>query len=139
MSIVADILSSGGLGTAIGSVFGIGQKLAATWMENKHQEKEWAHELELHELQFQQDLSMAKQDLLQAEVTASAATMKASFEHDASFKPAQWVDNIRALVRPTATVLLIILSFFEPETYLALAGLALGWYFSSRVRVDKFL
>jgi len=150
MSFLVDLFSSSGLGAAIGSIAGIGQKIIATKMENEHKVKEWEHEYKLLQLQQDHDTNMQKMELIKTDVAASAGVHEAGYVHDASGDPSQWVDNWRAMVRPSMCWILAALTAIEaivihytqsttPATFAPFFGLVLAWYFSSRIRVEKYL
>lgn len=136
----ADIAATGGIGTAIGSLFGIGQKIATQWMEHKHQEKMWEHELNLLDRQNAHEVTQSKHELLITEAAAGAQVVQGSYTHDASFKNTHgWVDDVRALTRPTLTWYCVIATGFNPGVYSGFAGLMVGWWFASRLDIRKYL
>jgi hypothetical protein len=135
----ADVMASGGIGSVFGGILGIGQKYFTAKLEQRERQFEREHELALLNLHHDQELQMAKQELLQTEITASSDMLRSGYEHDTSFKSSTSVNNIRALVRPSLTTYALIAAGFNPEVYAGFAGLMVSWWFSARIKVEKFL
>lgn len=137
MSWIADLLTSGGIGSAIGAVAGIGQKIIATKMENDFKTKEFAHIEKMHLLQNDQEIRMAEFAADAEELKAHTAALTGSYTHDASFEnTSKWVDNIRALVRPVCTTIAFPLTYMQPAVFGGYLGMMLSWWFASRIKIN---
>ena len=137
MSWIADLLTSGGIGSAIGAVAGIGQKIIATKMENDFKTKEFAHIEKMHLLQNDQEIRMAEFAADAEELKAHTTALTGSYTHDASFEnTSKWVDNIRALVRPVCTVMAFGLTAWQPDIFAGYLGLMLSWWFAGRLKLE---
>ena len=114
---MADLLTLGA-NAAAGGVFGIvGTALGriAGYFERRQtfvqEEKRWAHELKLHELQMKAKKQETEMELAIAAQAGSWEGLKASFAADANIGQAdQWVINILRLVRPVLTLLLWLIT-----------------------------
>lgn len=130
-SIIA-ALSSGGLGAIVGSVGGIAEKVWSKKLDSELKVKEWSHIEAMHQLQMQSDGQRAQQDLLIAQTQGDFSALEASIKADASIGNVdKWVNNFRALIRPSLTVIVLVMSYNTPE-FMNLATLALAWWFGSR-------
>ncbi len=130
---ILDFITNGGIGTAIGGLFGIGQEWMRKHMEAKALAAEREHIVIMHKMQFEQDNKMAEFELLETDMQTQAEVMKGSYVHDASFQdvsPA--VNNIRALVRPFCTVATGIAAYWRPDPFFGAFMLCLTWWFSGR-------
>lgn len=132
MSGLIDLLTGGSLG----AVFGGLQRVVETKMSNSLKKEEFKHIEAMQSLQFQHDLRMARQQLMVEEIKSIASHTQATFDHEVNFKPAQWVDNIRALIRPMLTVTVIWMAYIKPDEFLSLASAVILWWFSSRVSIN---
>lgn len=133
MSILVDILSGGSLGALFGGV----QRVVERYQETKLKALEFQHVLELHKLQNTQDALMADKDLLKTELQEFGKALTGSYDHDASFKPDTWVDNIRALVRPVLTFTLVWMAWYNTTEFMALASGVVLWWFASSVQLPR--
>jgi len=131
-----DILTTGGIGSAIGAIAGIGEKVVLGRLEAAAKANERDHIYRMQQLQQEHEMRQAEHELLgQMEKTAGEVWVE-SFKHDASTgQTSQWVNNIRALVRPASLVICFPLAYFEPMTFAGFLGLMLSWYFASRGRI----
>ena len=116
---------TGVLGSLINRGFGLWElreKRKDRQLEIAHAERGWGHEKALHELQLraraaetEQELAVAEQALQTAAVQGSWAGLEASLQAEARIGASyRWVEAVRALVRPSLTVLLwmIVLALF---------------------------
>ena len=133
---------TGLLGTIIGKVFG--------WLEAKEKREnlklEHAQEVRLLELQMQGRAQESESELALAQVNASAAMKTASYQHDqAAGESYKWVAATLRMVRPTLTVMLIIITgsivFVLPDVgavtdvtnqVVYLTTMAVAWWFGDR-------
>lgn len=131
MSLIVDMLSGG----AAGALFGGIQRGVETYQTGKQKLAEYQHIENMHVLQNKQDLLMADKELLGEQARQDGENLRGSYEHDASFKPHTWVDDIRALVRPSITYVLLWMAWNNPPDFLGLASACVLWWFASRVNV----
>ena len=130
-----DIFTGGTLGSAIGAFVGVGEKVVAQYWDLKAKKLEYSHVEKMHEMQFAQEQERAKNELVVAQLNADTQMMEGSFQHDSSIQnTAQWVSNIRALVRPASIALGFGFTVYDPATFFPLLSLMVAWYFASRVR-----
>ena len=142
----------GGATGIVGSIIG----KVGNWLEEKQKIEaktlEYKHELKLLELQGHMSAKEQENELALIGIGASRDVINASYTHDTNFGQAsQWVINILRLVRPTLTVILIILtgliawkmasieteqqswnSLIEQVTFLT--TMAVSWWFGDRAR-----
>lgn len=133
MSFWVEILSGGGLGALFGGV----QRIVETRMSNAFKLAEFEHIEKMQNLQFDHELRLSAQELLVEEIKQAGETLIATYDHDKSFKPATWVDNIRALVRPILTFTLVFMAWVNPAEFLTLASAVVLWWFASRVQLPR--
>lgn len=133
MSVLVDILSGGSLGALFGGI----QRGVEKYQELQFKKLEYAHVEAMHDKQNTQDALMADKDLLKTELQEFGKALTGSYDHDASFKPDTWVDNIRALVRPVLTFTLVWMAWYNPTEFMALASGVVLWWFASRVQLPR--
>ena len=114
---IASILVSGaggGIVGTIGSLFKKRQEIKAEKQKHEFNLKLFELQLEERSMEIAAEKEMAQIDLTKREAeiageieVAEVDAFKQSFIHDASMKTAQWVDNVRALMRPIITVALL--------------------------------
>lgn len=130
---ILGMLNGGGLGAIIGSVGGIAEKIISKKLDYAHKEKEWDHIAQMHELQMQSDAAKAEHELFIKQEVGRTQTLSDSIQHDTSISDThRWVNDIRALFRPTITGTLVGLAYFQPDTYINLTTMAVSWWFGSR-------
>lgn len=106
----------------LGPIFGLVGTLGGRALDIKAKKQDYEHEMKKfeHEVNMRAQERIAKQeeneqamelnsaltesDIAKTIVTGSYDGLKASLEADASYKPSQWVENIRTLIRPGLTV-----------------------------------
>lgn len=104
---IAASAAGGGLfglfGTAIGRLAGFFEKR----QNMAHEERRWGHEVKLLELQQSAAAQETEAELAIARTEGSWAGLEASLNAEAGIASSyRWVDAIRALTRPTLTLLL---------------------------------
>lgn len=107
-----------GFEAATGGLFGIvGTALGrfASYFERKQaflqEQRRWAHEYKLHELNMQARAQETEMELALAAQAGSWAGLEASIQADAAIGQASlWVINILRLVRPVLTLLLWLIT-----------------------------
>jgi len=102
------------LGTVAGRIIGAFERREARKdraLEMEHDIRRWAHERELHALQMQAQRQETEDELAIAATAGSYAGLAASLRADAMLNAPQWVDAVRALVRPALTPLLWVAVF----------------------------
>lgn len=160
MSLVSILTSAagGGLFGVVGQVAnrGIGifeakEKRKDTQLSYQQEEKRWAHETGLLELQMRAKSEETESELRVAETSGAWASFASSQSAEAAIgKSYPWVDAVRALVRPVLTlesqvaliVLVILASQAERATILAqvtdtvtfIATAAALWWFGERAQ-----
>lgn len=132
MSIIADVLGGG----ALGALFGGLQRVIEKKMDTAFKIEEFSHIREMHKLSQEHEMRMARQELMVAELNQQTTHTQATFDHDISFKPSTWVDNIRALVRPVLTCGVLYMAYDNPYVHGPLASAVIMWWFSSRVKIN---
>lgn len=125
-------LSSGGLGAIVGSVGGIAEKVWSKKLDTELKVKEWGHIENMHQLQLDADEQKNSHELSITNAQGDWAALGQSIKAEASTSGAsQWVNNVRALVRPILTLSVLTLAAFDPS-FMNLATLAISWWFGSR-------
>jgi len=135
--------ATGLLGSVISKVasyFELKQKI-------KLREVEFRHEMALAQLQVEARAAELEAEAEIAEQKTWGAARTASYSHDASYgRPSTWVATLLRLVRPTLTIMLIVLTAFvffnapnETQYHVAqqiifLAGMAVSWWFGDRYK-----
>lgn len=133
-----DILTTGGIGSAIGAIAGIGERVILGKMEAQKKTAEWEHIRVMQQLQYQHETREAEYGLRNKVEEVTGQVWAQSFEHDSAMgETSVWVNNIRALVRPVALVICFPLTYFEPLTFAGYLGMMLSWYFASRGRTTS--
>jgi len=133
-----DILTTGGIGSAIGAVAGLGEKWVLGKQEAAAKAAERAHILEMQRLQMQHESNQAEQELRKAEIVSSGEVWVESFKHDAGIgQTSVWVNNTRAMVRPAALLGCYIGVMINPIVFAGYFGTALGWWYASRGRAAQ--
>jgi hypothetical protein len=94
--------------TLIGSLLGFGSSLLPKVFEFFQERADRAHELAIIDRQMEQMKLGSALKLEEINAKADIAETKAIYKHDASIKPATWVDNLRGSVRPIVTYLLLL-------------------------------
>lgn len=143
-----DLLTSALLGAGtggIGTILGLLGKAAGHWVEEREKDGEHRRSMEMHRLQH--DLRSEELEV-EREITMEeirGALREASYQHDmAGGKTSRWVNDVRGMVRPTLTGVLVILLgvifFFAAPgdkativhslTYAAMT--AITWWFGDR-------
>lgn len=132
-----DILTTGGIGSAIGAIAGIGEKIVLGRLEAEAKEAERDHIYRMQQLQQQHEARQAEHELLgQMEKTAGEVWVE-SFKHDASVgQTSVWVNNIRAMVRPLALLACFAGAVYDPIVFSGYLGMVLSWWFASRGRTN---
>lgn len=125
-------LSSGGLGAIVGGVGGIAEKVWSKKLDTELKMKEWTHIERMHELQMKADAQESAHELLITNAKGDWNALGKSIEADSSIQgTSQWVNNFRALIRPSLTVLVLLMAYVNPQ-FMNLATLSLAWWFGSR-------
>ena len=98
--------ATGIIGSLVGRVFG--------WLEKREEAKEnaaqRAHELDLQKLNIQARAAETENELAILDAESRRDQLLASFQHDRSDNTSTWVNNVKAMVRPTLTFALIVLT-----------------------------
>lgn len=104
---------TGVIGSVIGRVFGVIEarvKRKDRELEMIHEKDRWEHEAELFAAQIQARAQEAEIAIKASEVAGSWNSLQASLDAEASIgKSYLWVEAIRALTRPSLTIMLILL------------------------------
>lgn len=140
MSTLIDILTSGGLGTAIGAIGSLGDKFLTRKIELEKLKLEYRHVKSMHMLQAQQEQRKAEYDLLEAEIKGEYVGLESSIKHDMSIEKVHPVANtVRALFRPFITTVLVLAVYThpQPELFSGFAGLSIAWWMGSRSHQKK--
>ncbi|MEM7330344.1 MAG: hypothetical protein AAF437_16500 [Pseudomonadota bacterium] len=108
---IATSAAGGGLfglfGTALGRIAGYFEKQQSI----AHEERRWAHQTALVQLEQAADAQRAETALAQAHADGSWSGLSASLQADARLAASyQWVNAVRALTRPTLTMLLWLIA-----------------------------
>jgi hypothetical protein len=122
MSALVDLSASavsgglfGFLGTVAGRVMSLFEKREARKdrvLELEHETKKWGHESALLTLQMQAKAEETERDISLAETAGAWSALSESQKADAAIRPSYpWVDAIRALTRPTLTLMLWVICF----------------------------
>lgn len=91
------------IGTSLGRLAGFFEKRQS----NAHEARRWRHETALVELQSKTDAQAAEADLAKLNTTGRWSGLTTSLEADAGIAGSyNWVNAVRALTRPTLTLLL---------------------------------
>ena len=137
------------IGTGIGRVAGYFENR----QQNRHEEKRWAHDLQLLELTASANREQAEADIAKVEAQGSWDGLTASMEAEASIGDSyRWVNAVRGLTRPLLTLLLwlitlLVFLYTAPEnreniinTATFAATAATLWWFGDRGpnRAPKF-
>lgn len=133
MSGLIDLITGGGIGAVVGAV----QRVVEKYQDNQFKKIEFDHVEKMQNLQFEHETMKQRAALLVEEVRTAGEAVVATYEHDGKFKPSQWVDNIRALVRPVLTFVLVGMAYQHPDEFLALASAVVTWWFASRVSIPR--
>ncbi|MGA9658223.1 MAG: hypothetical protein WBQ60_03890 [Asticcacaulis sp.] len=154
----------GALGSGLGRLVGIfemREKRQDRTLEMAHEKDLWGHETELQNLQMkahteetENELKLGVQALEKSGIEGSWSGLRASIDAEAKIGPSYlWVEAIRALVRPTLTVLIwlifailffeamaselpvatsdeVVMTFVNAVTFAA--STALAWWFGDR-------
>ena len=117
MGVIMDILglgasvASGGLFGLIGSIIGVGAKYFQEKQRQAWEEKKWAQEQAMFELNMQAKAAETEQELAIVSQEGSWRGLEASHEAAASVKNVHtFVNDIRALFRPALTIMLWVIS-----------------------------
>ena len=94
--------------TILGSLLGFGSSMLPKLFEFIQDRADRAHELAIIDRQMEQMKLGSSLKLEEINAKADIAETKAIYKHDASIKPATWVDNLRGSVRPIVTYLLLL-------------------------------
>ena len=94
--------------TILGSLLGFGSSMLPRLLEFIQERADRAHELAIIDRQMEQMKLGSALKLEEINAKADIAETKAIYKHDASIKPATWVDNLRGSVRPIVTYLLLL-------------------------------
>ena len=94
--------------TILGSLLGFGSSMLPKVFEFLQDRADRAHELAIIDRQMEQMKLGSSLKLEEINAKADIAETKAIYKHDASIKPATWVDNLRGSVRPIVTYLLLL-------------------------------
>ena len=128
--LLATVLSGGATGI-IGSVFGGVFK----WLDRREEAKEAAaqraHELALQDLQIKAHSAETEQELLIIQSESDQQRVLASYELGRGVPTALWASNVKSMVRPTLTFVLILLTaciYFTLEVDAVVDGFALKAY-----------
>ena len=134
------------VGTALGRVVGFFEQRQTM----AHEERRWAHEVQLLELQQAASAMEAEAELEQTVQEGRWAGLTASLEADAKIAASyRWVDAVRALTRPALTILLWLIAAMiwlhasdadrstitETATFAATA--ATLWWFGDRSQLSR--
>jgi len=132
-----------------GGIFGLGASLIKGWGAYKVKQLDYAHEVNMtvqigKNMTLEMDLAKIKGtiDLEIQESEADARNLTAAITAEAGMRGASpWVNDIRALVRPTLTAGLVLLSFIaamweNPYTpqFIFMATTAVLFWFGDRPR-----
>lgn len=91
------------VGTAIGRIAGLVEFRQA----QAHERARWTHETDMQKLRIEADAAGREADLRKAEASGAWAGLSASMAAEAAIGESyKWVNAVRALTRPTLTVLL---------------------------------
>lgn len=104
-------LAASAAGGGVFGLFGTALGRVATYFENRqthaHEVRRWGHETELLKLQQAGRAQETEAELAHADVTGSWAGLEASLAAEAAIASSyRWVDAVRALTRPSLTLLL---------------------------------
>jgi|TARA_Y100000310_G_scaffold92194_2_gene89807 hypothetical protein len=137
---------SGILGSGIGAITDYFKKK----QELQAQLAKQAHEVKLLEMNISARGQEMESEQAIAQIEATAAMMKGSYQHDASYGQASpWAVNLLRMIRPTLTLVLILLTavvYWQAEvgeqsgivaTVLYLTEVAVTWWFADRARGKK--
>lgn len=94
--------------TLLGSLLGFATSFAPRVFDYFQERADRAHELAMIDRQMEQMRLGSELRLQEINVQADIAETQAIYKHDAAIKPATWVDNLRASVRPVVTYLLVL-------------------------------
>lgn len=99
--------ASGGLFGVLGTVAGRVANYFEKKQANQHQISMWQHEKEMHRLQMEARAAETEQEIDLAATQGSWSGLEASINAEGRIgKSYKWVDAVRALTRPTLTILL---------------------------------
>ena len=91
------------VGTVIGRIAGVVEARQA----QAHERARWVHETEMQKLRLEAEAAREDAELRKAETSGAWAGLSASMAAEASIGESyKWVNAVRALTRPTLTVLL---------------------------------
>ena len=91
------------VGTAIGRIAGLVEARQA----QAHERARWTHETDMQKLRIEADAAGREADLRKAKASGAWAGLSASMAAEAAIGESyKWVNAVRALTRPTLTVLL---------------------------------
>ena len=132
-----------------GGIFGLGASLIKGWGKYKQQQLDFKHELDMtvqigKNMLLEMDLAKLKGtiDLEIQESEADARNLTEAIKAESSMKGASpWVNDVRALVRPTLTAGLVFLAFaaamlnnaYAPQ-FIFMATTAVLFWFGDRPR-----
>ena len=94
--------------TLLGSLLGFGSSLLPKVFEFFQERADRAHELAIIDRQMEQMKLGSALKIEEINAKADIAETKSIYKHDASIKPATWVDKLRGSVRPIVTYLLLL-------------------------------
>ena len=111
-------LLAGGVAGILKGVIGIAGQAITSHYEIKQAKLDYEHESKMAELEIQSLKERAAFRLVEAQVSAESAMSIAAYKHDASLGKKnlpQWVDTLRATVRP-------LLTYFATAVYFGFIG-----------------
>lgn len=116
---IGGALVTAGSGGILGFLGGIGSAVAKHFQERQRQawqEKVWAHEERLHDLQRRARAAETEQEIQIIGAQGSMAGLEASIRADAAIPPATGLlqditSMVRQLFRPVLTIVLLVMSF----------------------------
>ena len=147
---IAASAAGGGLFGLLGTIGGRVAGYFETKQKHAQERASWDHEAKLHELNRLARSEENEQAIALAATQGSWDGLRASLDAEAAIAPSyKWVDAVRALVRPTLTVLLWIIglvtfffatdegraSWIETITFASTA--ATLWWFGDRAPRGK--
>lgn len=93
--------------TLLGSLLGFATSAMPTLLQYLQERADRAHELAIIDRQMEQMRLGSSLKLEEIHAQADIAETRAVYRHDAALKPATWIDNLRASVRPVVTYILV--------------------------------
>lgn len=99
--------AGGGLFGLVGTAIGRVANLFETRQAQAHERARWLHEMEMRKLHAEGESAAREADLRKTEASGAWAGLSASMAAEAAVGESyKWVNAVRALTRPTLTVLL---------------------------------